>query len=602
MLAAGDLGARQLDGDRQHRPGGGEHRRRRAAGGLRLDHRPGEHRHQRARSCQPTDTNCQVAPARVVRLQLRQRRSCAARPAPSDTVGVAAGARPAGAPTAARARRGCPATGSPVDRRDPAGPSAAFPPFGDVLEGEQHLEGLVEDRAALMSDGPARRRASSGRGLRHRRGGGGAVRRAGIRLAGRSRWLDGVLASAPARARRARTRPGRTRDALPAQRPRRSGRSSASSSGKVELMELSAARYADWEACIHGVPGERVRRPGPPVRLHLRRAQRHRPELHGRRSRSTARAAPRKEDYLFLELLAQGQLPQRRTAAGRNRRSGLRQDGRGQRPSAGATLRTHDRHLERRVRRMKRVRASPGRRVRALRRVGVVRVVGAGDRVRRPGRQVRLPLRRPGRHPSGYRPALAIDRSDWDDPDYMFLAFVGGDRPGRDVPGRAGRGDRLRCAAVAALGAACTPRSWSRAAALAGGGEATLRDRVEELQQELDSLTEEVEDLQEPVAEFDLFDECMYLIGVTEYGSADGPFGYFFGPRRRRRRPALALDIRGFGRPTLPVPGVPGRGAAEHRVQRGRRAGADRQLTTIRCSIVSVPWWPCGSRPGTSTR
>jgi hypothetical protein len=26
-----------------------------------------------------------------------------------------------------------------------------FAPFGDVLEGEQHLEGLVEDRATLMT-------------------------------------------------------------------------------------------------------------------------------------------------------------------------------------------------------------------------------------------------------------------------------------------------------------------------------------------------------------------------------------------------------------------------------------------------------------------
>jgi hypothetical protein len=42
--------------------------------------------------------------------------------------------------------------------------------------------------------------------------------------------------------------------------------------------------------------------------------------------------------------------------------------------------------------------------------------------------------------PLGYRPALHIDRSDWDDPDYMFLALVGGDRPGRtcqDEPGEA---------------------------------------------------------------------------------------------------------------------------------------------------------------------
>jgi F0F1-type ATP synthase membrane subunit b/b' len=36
---------------------------------------------------------------------------------------------------------------------------------------------------------------------------------------------------------------------------------------------------------------------------------------------------------------------------------------------------------------------------------------------------------------------------------------------------------------------------------------ASMPDRIEELQQELDSLTEEVEDLQAPVAEFELFEE-----------------------------------------------------------------------------------------------
>jgi hypothetical protein len=77
----------------------------------------------------------------------------------------------------------------------------------------------------------------------------------------------------------------------------------------------------------------------------------------------------------------------------------------------------------------------------------------------------------------------------------------------------------------------------------------SVRDRVEELQQELDSLTEEIEDLQEPVAEFELFDQCMYLIGVTEYGTRGGAFGYAFGPTGTARRPALALDIRGFRRP-----------------------------------------------------
>ena len=76
----------------------------------------------------------------------------------------------------------------------------------------------------------------------------------------------------------------------------------------------------------------------------------------------------------------------------------------------------------------------------------------------------------------------------------------------------------------------------------------SLADRVEELQQEIDSLTEDVDDLVEPVQEFALFDECMYVIGVTQYGTRNGATGYLYGAFGRRR-PALALDIRGFGRP-----------------------------------------------------
>jgi hypothetical protein len=73
-------------------------------------------------------------------------------------------------------------------------------------------------------------------------------------------------------------------------------------------------------------------------------------------------------------------------------------------------------------------------------------------------------------------------------------------------------------------------------------------DRVDELQQEMDSLTEDVDDLIEPVREFALFDECMYLVGVTQYGTRDGAAGFLYGASARRR-PALALNTRGFGRP-----------------------------------------------------
>jgi hypothetical protein len=80
---------------------------------------------------------------------------------------------------------------------------------------------------------------------------------------------------------------------------------------------------------------------------------------------------------------------------------------------------------------------------------------------------------------------------------------------------------------------------FAAAPATAHAGQ-SLADRVGDLQDELDSLTEDIEDVQEPVEEFELFDECMYVIGVSEHS------GYLFG--NARRRPALALDIRGFGR------------------------------------------------------
>jgi hypothetical protein len=98
--------------------------------------------------------------------------------------------------------------------------------------------------------------------------------------------------------------------------------------------------------------------------------------------------------------------------------------------------------------------------------------------------------------------------------------------------------------------------------AIAGGGKSdgppSIADRVEDLQQELDSLTEEIEDLQEPVAEFELFDECMYLIGVSEYGSPDGVFGHVFGRDGQARRPALALDTRPLSRPRYRFLAFPG--------------------------------------------
>jgi hypothetical protein len=84
---------------------------------------------------------------------------------------------------------------------------------------------------------------------------------------------------------------------------------------------------------------------------------------------------------------------------------------------------------------------------------------------------------------------------------------------------------------------------WAPAAHAAS----SMRDRVVDLEQELDSLATDVEDLGEPVEEFDVFDQCAHLINVSEYGSRRGTVGYVYGATGRKRRPALAMDMRGFG-------------------------------------------------------
>lgn len=114
----------------------------------------------------------------------------------------------------------------------------------------------------------------------------------------------------------------------------------------------------------------------------------------------------------------------------------------------------------------------------------------------------------------------------------------------------------LICLAVCAGAAAWAPP------AIAGGGRPdrppTLRERIEDLQEEVDSLSEDIDDLREPVEEFDLFDQCAYTIGVTQFGSWGGDVGFLFGPGGAERRPALAMDMRGFGRPQYRFLAFPG--------------------------------------------
>ena len=205
-------------------------------------------------------------------------------------------------------------------------------------------------------------------------------------------------------------------------------------------MELSAARYADWEACIRGVP---VSEYGDPDRqcgyLYDERngfGMSYMPALAvDRKSR------PRKEDYLFLSFSRRGNCRSNAPLPGGTADpASVRTTAAASAPSAQADAAAHPPQPRAQGRNMKR---SARRLLAASERfdewescVSWVPVTQYGD----PDGKFGYLFGARDASPDSFRPALAIDRSDWDDPDYMFLAFVGGDRPRRtcqDEPGEA---------------------------------------------------------------------------------------------------------------------------------------------------------------------
>lgn len=100
--------------------------------------------------------------------------------------------------------------------------------------------------------------------------------------------------------------------------------------------------------------------------------------------------------------------------------------------------------------------------------------------------------------------------------------------------------------------------TFASAEAQAAQDRLSTQDRLVDLRQEVASLREDVEDLKEPVEEFDLFDQCMFTIGVTQHGEPDGSSGYVYGKNGQERRPALAMDMRGFDPPQYDLMAFPG--------------------------------------------
>jgi hypothetical protein len=236
---------------------------------------------------------------------------------------------------------------------------------------------------------------------------------------------------------------------------------------QVQLLEMSVARYDDWETCLTYVP---VSEYGDPWENRFG-------YLYDAREGTGAgfmdalaidrKSRPRREDYMFIDFVRDGcrsespqpggtaepasvrrpparadglrplapQLPQpavrrparrpdARSAARRKRRGGLK-----------AQVGRLQRRAERLFRRAQVLEAASERFDEWESCVSWVPVTEQGGADLTFGYLYGATGAWPG-----YRPALHIDRSDWDDPDYMFLALVGGDRPGRtcqDEPGEA---------------------------------------------------------------------------------------------------------------------------------------------------------------------
>jgi hypothetical protein len=188
---------------------------------------------------------------------------------------------------------------------------------------------------------------------------------------------------------------------------------------EVDLMELSAARYARWEKCLRGIPvselGDHDRRYGFAYDERDGTGRGHMPALAvDRRSRAG------REDYLMLDFS-----PECESAA-------PRPGGTAEPASAAASaLRGYERRVRRLDRAVGRLDAASERFDAWESCISWVPVTEYGD----PDGQFGYIG-----DPPGYRTGIAVDRSDWDDPDYMMLAFVGGDRPGgtcQDEPGEA---------------------------------------------------------------------------------------------------------------------------------------------------------------------
>jgi hypothetical protein len=148
-----------------------------------------------------------------------------------------------------------------------------------------------------------------------------------------------------------------------------------------------------------------------------------------------------------------------------------------------------------------------------------------------------------------YRSAIDIDDSEWDDPDYMLLAFIGRDRPFTNV----------ECGHEPGEGVDRVAPGWAlRVPADDEGRGERWTDRIDDLRDDLHAAQEDLEDMVEPAQEFIQFDECMFTVGVRSSGGPDGGYRYRTPADDTIRRAALAFDMTGMVLPQMDVMAFPG--------------------------------------------
>ena len=205
---------------------------------------------------------------------------------------------------------------------------------------------------------------------------------------------------------------------------------------QVQLMEQSAENYEAWQTCLTYVPvneiGDRDRQSGYLYDDRDGTGVGYMDALAVDRRRRWGR-----EDYLFIHFRGDGCRTDNPQPGGTAEPASVRaaRARAGARPGLKRRVRMLERKADRLSRRSQRLEAVSERFDEWESCVSWVPVTEFGD----PDQKFGYLFGSQG-SAAAYRTALHIDRSDWDDPDYMFLALVGGDRPGRtcqDEPGEA---------------------------------------------------------------------------------------------------------------------------------------------------------------------